>query len=163
KLDEILEAGAREHYLDALLYDHEYKRRRHDVRFYRLLGQQFGGPILELGCGTGRLLVPLARDGLEVVGIDHSREMLDRCRERLIYSTTLTWDGPRQLAFMKIYYQPERGGPKKEKSVRLVHRYFFPLELEALLHYNGFRVERVDGGFFGEELATDSDEQVLVC
>ncbi|MDH4145452.1 MAG: class I SAM-dependent methyltransferase [Acidimicrobiia bacterium] len=36
------------------------------------------GPVLELGCGTGRLLLPLARRGLETWGIDASRAMLDR-------------------------------------------------------------------------------------
>jgi SAM-dependent methyltransferase len=44
--------------------------------FYRGLARQTGGPILELACGTGRLAVPLARDGHEVVGLDASRSML---------------------------------------------------------------------------------------
>lgn len=38
------------------------------------------GPVLELGIGTGRLAVPLARSGLRVVGIDASIEMIDRLR-----------------------------------------------------------------------------------
>jgi SAM-dependent methyltransferase len=41
--------------------------------------------VLELGCGSGRLLVPLARDGLRVVGLDRSRPMLDRCRARVAH------------------------------------------------------------------------------
>jgi SAM-dependent methyltransferase len=47
-----------------------------DVDFYRSLAAEQGGPILELGCGTGRLAFPLAEDGFEVVGIDRSRPML---------------------------------------------------------------------------------------
>ena len=42
-----------------------------------------GGPILELGCGTGRVLVPLARAGHEIVGLDLSPDMLARCRHNL--------------------------------------------------------------------------------
>src|SRR5690606_34936599 len=41
-----------------------------------------GGPILELGCGTGRLLIPLARAGRQVTGIDRSPAMLRLARER---------------------------------------------------------------------------------
>ena len=39
-----------------------------------------GGPALEIACGTGRLLIPFLRDGLQVEGIDSSGEMLDLCR-----------------------------------------------------------------------------------
>lgn len=42
-----------------------------------------GGPVLELGCGTGRLLIPLARAGRQVMGIDRSPAMLQRAQERL--------------------------------------------------------------------------------
>lgn len=54
-----------------------------DVAFFRSLARQTGGPVLELGCGTGRIAVPLAVDGFEVVGIDRSAGMLDRARAKL--------------------------------------------------------------------------------
>jgi SAM-dependent methyltransferase len=41
-----------------------------------------GGAALELGCGTGRLLVPFLRDGLDVEGVDASPRMLDICRDK---------------------------------------------------------------------------------
>lgn len=44
--------------------------------FYRDLARRTGGPILELACGTGRLTLPLAADGHDVVGVDASRAML---------------------------------------------------------------------------------------
>lgn len=47
-----------------------------DVGFLRRLADEVGGPVLELGCGTGRVAIPLAEAGLEVVGLDRSREML---------------------------------------------------------------------------------------
>jgi SAM-dependent methyltransferase len=68
---------------DPVLYDWEYRRRRQDVAFYRMLADERGGPILDAGCGTGRLLVPLARDGHRVVGIDRSPAMLARAAWRL--------------------------------------------------------------------------------
>ena len=79
-----LGAGTVEHYADAALYDFEYRRRRADVNFYRGLAREVGtAPILELGCGTGRLLVPLVRDGHRVVGVDRSAAMLGAARRRL--------------------------------------------------------------------------------
>mgnify|MGYP001574878948 FL=1 len=82
-----LDAGSREHYEDPALYDFEYRRRRADVNHYRRLARELpgvaGGPILELGCGTGRLLAPLARDGHRVVGLDLSPAMLRRAQARV--------------------------------------------------------------------------------
>jgi len=85
--DDLVDAGSREHYVDAALYDYEYRRRRADVTFYRQLARQRlgdgGGTILELGAGTGRVTIPLARDGYEVVALDQSPTMLDRLRRRV--------------------------------------------------------------------------------
>lgn len=47
-----------------------------DVELFRRLAAQTGGPILEIGCGTGRVTMPLAADGHAVVGIDRSAPML---------------------------------------------------------------------------------------
>jgi SAM-dependent methyltransferase len=68
---------------DAVLYDWEYRRRRDDVRFYGTLADERGGPILDLGCGTGRLLVPLRRAGHVVVGNDRAPAMLARAAARV--------------------------------------------------------------------------------
>lgn len=76
-------AGAVEHYRDAALYDWEYRRRRADVAFYRMLASEHGGPILDVGCGSGRLAVPLVRDGHRVVGVDLSPSMLARAAVHL--------------------------------------------------------------------------------
>jgi SAM-dependent methyltransferase len=50
--------------------------------FYRDLAYQTGGPVLELACGTGRLTIPLARDGHEVVGLDSSLAMLNAAQAK---------------------------------------------------------------------------------
>ena len=53
---------------------------RRDVPFWRRVAGAAKGPVLELGCGTGRVTRPLARAGIEIVGIDRSARMLDRAR-----------------------------------------------------------------------------------
>jgi len=54
-----------------------------DVPFWRTLAQASAGPVLELGCGTGRVTAPLARAKVDIVGIDLSAPMLARARARL--------------------------------------------------------------------------------
>jgi SAM-dependent methyltransferase len=254
-----LAAGTEEHYRDAALYDHEYGRRRDDVRYYRELAREHAGPILELGCGTGRLMVPLLRDGHRVTGVDVAETMLTRLRGRiarlgadararadvergdfrrvrlgrrfplvicpfnafmhlytrddverflatvrahlapggwfvfdimnpdlrwlsrdptrrwartrfrhpttgeLMYcSTVINYDAALQVCFMDNRYE-RADGRGRARLVRLTHRHFFPLELEALLHYNGFRLERRDGEFDGSPLEPSSEEQICWC
>jgi SAM-dependent methyltransferase len=83
-IDNIVDAGSREHYADAALYDHEYRRRRADVTFYReLANQRRADRVLELGAGTGRVTIPLARDGHRVVAVDQSKAMLGKLRQRV--------------------------------------------------------------------------------
>ena len=53
-----------------------------DIDFYRRLARETGGPILEIGCGTGRVAATLAADGHEVVGIDLSAPMLRSAEQR---------------------------------------------------------------------------------
>ncbi len=53
-----------------------------DVDFYRSVAAEVGGPVLELGCGTGRVAWPMAADGFEVVGLDRSTAMLDKARSK---------------------------------------------------------------------------------
>jgi len=67
-----------------LLYDHIplYKARR-DVAFYLDLAGESKGPVLEVGCGSGRILLPIARKGIQIDGLDSSPAMLQRCATKL--------------------------------------------------------------------------------
>jgi ubiquinone/menaquinone biosynthesis C-methylase UbiE len=69
----------------APFYDWENARTvaRRDVAFWQRLAAAQDGPVLELGCGTGRIALPVARSGIPLVGIDRSGEMLARARQRL--------------------------------------------------------------------------------
>ena len=69
----------------APFYDWENRRTvgRRDVRFWTDLAGRAGGTVLELGCGTGRLSIPVARAAPRFVGIDRSESMLGRLRVRM--------------------------------------------------------------------------------
>src|ERR1700693_3291004 len=53
-----------------------------DVAFYGNLARESGGPVLELGCGTGRVLLPIVRDGIACTGLDSSEAMLEEFRRK---------------------------------------------------------------------------------
>jgi SAM-dependent methyltransferase len=53
-----------------------------DVAFYLEEARTSGGPVVELGVGTGRIAVPIAADGIRVIGVDSSRGMLGVCARR---------------------------------------------------------------------------------
>lgn len=65
------------------LYDWEHDRYLLDIDVHLGLARRFGGPVLELATGTGRLLAPLAQAGFAATGVDSSGPMLERARERL--------------------------------------------------------------------------------
>ena len=73
------------------LYDHVgLYRDRPDVRFYVDAAREAEGPVLELGCGTGRVLIPTARAGVTIVGLDSSPHMLAMCRDQMRRESTET-------------------------------------------------------------------------
>jgi SAM-dependent methyltransferase len=226
------DAGALAFYEDAAYYTKTYARRSYDVAFYLRLARAIGGPVLEYGIGNGRVAIPIARSGIEVVGVDLSKPMLqslerrledeppavrarvravqgdmrevdlrrrfpliiapfntilhlyrrieleqflsrvkrhllpggrfvfdystpqaaDLCRDprrryaaprlrhprtgKLVsYFERFEYDPLRQLLLVRVEFRPSRGAAW---TVPLTHRQFFPRELAALLHYNGF-------------------------
>jgi SAM-dependent methyltransferase len=79
------DAGGYEEYaFVADLYDYVVPyRSRPDVAFFVDAARAAGSPVLEVGCGTGRVLIRTARAGIDIVGLDASAAMLAVCRERL--------------------------------------------------------------------------------
>lgn len=65
------------------LYEQQYLDYRDDLHFYLRLVDRLGGPVLELGAGTGRLTVPIARRGVEIVGLELSEKMLEKGQAKL--------------------------------------------------------------------------------
>jgi SAM-dependent methyltransferase len=66
----------------AALYDPWSRSVTEDVDFYVAEARKAGGPVVELGVGTGRIAVPVAKAGIAVIGVDSSQGMLDVCRAR---------------------------------------------------------------------------------
>jgi SAM-dependent methyltransferase len=254
--DAELEAGSRAHYEDPRYYTSTYAARIDDVTYYVDLAVRARGRVLEYGVGNGRIALPIARHGLEIVGVDDSGPMLADLRARLrteppdvrdrlrvvrgdmrrvrlgqrfdlviaAFNTVLhlydrrdverflarvrahlapggrfvvdlsvpsvadlarpatraysaprfrhptagvvvsnreyfDYDPVRQVLFVSMEFEP-LGQPAGAWITPLAHRQFFPQEWEALLHYNGFAVERVDGDFEGGPMTADSDTMV---
>ncbi len=69
----------------ARYYDLEYQSVTLDIEFYQEMARRVGANprLLELACGSGRLVLPLARAGFRVTGLDYSAEMLKLARQRL--------------------------------------------------------------------------------
>jgi SAM-dependent methyltransferase len=70
---------------EAEIYDLEYSWKKDDVDYWVSLAREYagdGGTALELACGTGRVLVPIARSGVRVVGVDQSPWMLAKAKEK---------------------------------------------------------------------------------
>jgi SAM-dependent methyltransferase len=89
-----------------------------DLAFYLGLAQDAAGPVLELACGTGRVLLPLARAGHQVTGLDLSPHMLAEARRKLaaepsevrarvslIDGTMCRFDLPRRFALILIPFR----------------------------------------------------------
>lgn len=255
KNDPELEAGTSAHYENPAYYTRTYKSRLDDVRYYVDLARAQGGPVLEYGCGNGRITIPMARTGTPVTGVDLSAEMLADLRSRLKdeeaevqrrivlkhgdmrrakldrrfplvfcpfnaflhlytrqdvelflarvlehltprgefvfdvsmpepeelardpgrayhtprfrypsedgktetvvrYSERFDYDKLRQVLFVAMEFSPVSGG--ETWMTPLAHRQFYPQELEALLHYNGFEIQTFVGDFNGTPVASDS-------
>jgi SAM-dependent methyltransferase len=253
-------------YTDPIIYDLENATFESDGPFYLSLARETcplsnevtGLPLLELGCGTGRIAISLAREGFDVTGLDIMPEMLQRAREKargkdglpdipvrwvqadarnfqlakkfgLIYEPGAVFQHVHERASHEailarvrehllpegrfalstlfpsldlmadeeeheVWTYPHPDGytvhvsfsghydrvrqVKTETAIRrwtnldgqvvvrtapLALRYFFPQELEALLHYNGFQVLEKYGDFDRNPLTEESHQIVYVC
>ena len=96
-------------FYDPLVYDARAQGLPGDVAFYLSLAREAheaGHPVLELACGTGRVAIPIAREGVRVVGLDRSAEMLARAREKSRDLSNARWvEGD-----MRSFELPERFG-----------------------------------------------------
>ncbi len=255
-IDQELVVGARAHFEDPDYYATTYASRIEDVAFYVDVAKKHAprGPVLEYGVGNGRIALALARHGISVVGVDHTKEMLADLKRRLAdepaavrarvrakhgdmrkvalgkkfplviapfnvclhlydradvesflarvkahlapgglfvadlslpiasdlardpaqafrtprfrhpsaglvrYTERFDYDPVRQILFVAMEFEPLDG--KEPFATPLAHRQFFPKEWEALLHYNGFTLVKLEGDFQGGPLRPTSDVMV---
>jgi len=263
--DKALSRGSSAHYADVRYYEKTYGSRAEDVSFYTALvsshaearGALSGRPfrVLEIGVGSGRIALPLARGGVSVTGVDLSAPMLGELARKLEaepadvaarvtaregdmrslgslglgarfplilctfntflhlysredverffagvramlapgghlvmdvavphpedlardperafgaprfrdpssgkmvrYAERFSYDTASQILFVSMEFSPVDGSTPWGQP--LAHRQFFPQEIEALAHYNGFALVSVSGGFEGEPLDRFSD------
>jgi SAM-dependent methyltransferase len=96
----------------ARIYDEWSRSVVEDVAFYLEEARAVSpGPVVELGVGTGRIAVPIAADGIRVIGIDSSPGMLEICRERAEAA------GVAELLDLRL---GELGAPPVDERVSLV-------------------------------------------
>jgi ubiquinone/menaquinone biosynthesis C-methylase UbiE len=125
---------------------------RRDVPFWQRLAASVDGPILELGCGTGRVTFPLARDGAKMIGIDRSSEMLARAvkrkrRSRHAADVNLVRGDIRHLPF------PDRSFPMVLAPYGILQSLLRERDLAQTLEAVARVLTR--GGVFGLELVAD--------
>jgi SAM-dependent methyltransferase len=151
----------------APFYDWENARTlgRRDVPFWRNLARHVGGTVLELGCGTGRISLPLARAGVPLVGIDRSEPMLARARQRArrsrLHNLRLVRGDIRHLPFVTT--KPRRGLRSNDASEGGFSMVLAPYGmLQSLLRERDLAATLASvhdvlapGGTFGIELVAD--------
>jgi SAM-dependent methyltransferase len=258
RLGRAADRGALEHYDDPAYYTKTYAPRTEDVDYYVEAARASRGPLLEYGIGNGRVAIPVARTGIEVVGIDLSVPMLHSLSERLRheppavrsrvkavqgdmrfkrlrrrfplviapfnavlhlydredverflarvrghlapdgrfifdfsmpdacdlcrdpgrsygaprfrhpttgeltrYAERFEYDSLRQIMLVNMDFIPE--GKRPRWTTVLTHRQFFPQEMEALLHYNGFTDINWSADFTDQPPDAHTDSLVVSC
>ncbi len=155
------------------LYDYVIPyRNRPDVTFYVDAARASGGPVLELGCGTGRVLIPTARAGIGGMGLDASKDMLTICRQRLdrepeavrsrftvLYGDMSDFELGRSFALITIPFRPFQHLLTVEDQLsclRCIHRH---LEPEGRLVFDVFNpsLEVLVSDSVGQELGEEPE------
>lgn len=73
-----------EKYEDPVTYDLDYENYLNDVPFLAEWAEKLNGTIIDLGCGTGRVTIPLAQCGHRLIGVDLHEGMLKRAKEKTV-------------------------------------------------------------------------------
>ena len=100
----------------AVIADLEQSDESEDVAFFAGMARWIGGPLLELGCGAGRLAIPLARAGADIVAIDISMRMLKGFGGRLAH------ESPKTRSRIKLVQADMRRFSLKRKSLKRLFR-----------------------------------------
>lgn len=153
--------------ISARYYDEAYSSKEdlQDLPFYLDLAKRTGGPVLELACGTGRILLPIARQGISVHGVDHSTAMLDVLRENLrrepkdarelvslFPGDIRSFRSNREYPLVIIPFRPLQHMFTVEDQVAALNTAAFHLEPGGILAFDVFypKFERINSGI-GEE------------
>lgn len=154
--------------ISAKYYDEAYATKEDlvDLNFYLDLAKRIGGPVLELGCGTGRVLLPIARQGIAIHGLDNSLSMLDVLRKKLpqeqkdvrelvsvIEADMRTFRSNQRYPLVIIPFRPLQHMYTIEDQLAALQTAAFHLEPDGILAFDVFypRFASMDSGI-GEEV-----------
>src|SRR5216683_2558014 len=140
-----------------------------DVIFYRDAVREYGDPVLELGCGTGRITMAQT-DAERMHDPVHMRETLITeyktadGRQVRISERVAAFHRAEQRNDVEMIFQVKHPDGRDERLVfAWTLRYFFRYEIEHLLARCGFRVARVYGNFDRSPLSDASPEMIYVA
>jgi len=128
--------------VSAKYYDEAYATLEdlRDLQFYLEVARRTGGPVLELACGTGRVLVPIAQQGFRIDGVDSSPAMLDQLEQKLAREPRHV----RELAGISIgdlrSYRSERKYPLVIIPFRPLQHMYTVEDQRAALHTAAFHL-----------------------
>ncbi len=138
---------------------------------------RYGGPILELACGSGRLTVPLAEEGVDIEGLDISPTMLALLTrspsarfpagkflhpdtgEPVVVTETAAYDAATQINQIRWFWRFADG---HETVSDLPMWVYCPQELDALLSCAGFIIEEKYGGYDLSPFTSASQKQLII-
>jgi SAM-dependent methyltransferase len=152
-----------------------------DIPLYRELARRTGSPILELGCGTGRLVLALAQAGHRVTGVELQPAMLARAEARvraagravarrvsLLQADLRTLELPERfhLAVLAVNTWMDLAGPVEQaRALAVAARHLVPggLLVLDLFHPHPTALAPVEGGLFLEKVLTDPETGQQAC
>ena len=86
----------------ANLYDRVYDDVTCDIPFYLNEASKINGSVLELGCGTGRMTIPMAKVAIDVTGVDISPAMICKLREKAASSGVILKSHVMDMRYLKL-------------------------------------------------------------
>ena len=158
----------------ARYYDSENADFDEDLGAYEVLVARFGGPVLDIGCGTGRVALHLATSGIDLLGIDTSETMLDRARShasekggnaaRIVWKQAdiRTWEAQQNFGLAIFAFSGFMHLLDHAEQLKALHRiaaHLNPdggLALDLANPLGMFRAENIDS-LVVERLFTDAD------
>jgi len=142
--------------LDPTLYHAHHMLRAEDLSFWQSLAKEYAGPLLELGCGTGRILLTLAGSGRRLTGLDTDPNMLAYLREaippqglanlNIILADMRTFDLSEHftLAILPCNTYSTFTAPEREQIAQAVQRHLQPGGVFAFSVPNPYLIARLD-------------------
>ena len=126
-----------------------------EIDYFRKLIERYGEPALDVACGTGRLLIPFLRAGVDIDGSDVSPDMVALCSEK----------ARREGLTARLYHQPmhELALPRKYKTIVVCGGFGLGGSLRAMLTIAGFQDVQVLADYTEDPATADSGILIYIA